>query len=66
MNHSLCTVTPTRHYLEFESGVYDTRTVYTAIREHIGNTPIDKVSPVTSALWLVELLEPYNPPQEQI
>jgi hypothetical protein len=53
-------VTPTRHYLEFDSGVYDTRAVYAAVREHVGKIPIDKVSPMTSKLWLVELLEPYK------
>lgn len=59
MEASICTVNPRRHYLEFDKGQYDRQTVHAIAREMFDGVMIDKITPTSPSLWLVETITPY-------
>lgn len=61
MDYSVCTINPKRHYFEFEKGQYDRQAVHTEIRNKLGDAKIDKITPVSPTLWLVETLTELDP-----
>ena len=61
MTCSVCTINPKRFYLEFEKGQYDLHAVQTAVREKLAKAKIDKITPVSPTLWLIETLNEVPP-----
>jgi len=60
MTPELCTVTPERHYLQFETAQYDKSAVYKQFLEIMPTAKLKKLSLASPTLWLIELQEPWK------